>query len=158
MTMENRSVRDRIHSLSEAVTELCSYCGPLEDEDEDDEPEDEEDCPSDPELSAYNDHMPIGRVSSHPPLLNCWVDSNTELEYYDTCEDNSNDWIDKLQQEVELVGMERARVPCVILVDEDSDHSDDEQETSNERDTAESKDELAQNEPNYDEIFQTLYK
>ena len=122
-------MRDRIVSLSEAVTDLSCRCNPPK---------------VDVEIVVHNTTqeqltvpycsktLPIERVHSQPPLLNGWgsrgessEDSSDESEKIPSQESNQLDWLVKVEPGVNLIGMNGgARVPCIIVVEDDNSGSE----------------------------------
>ena len=134
LSEENRTVRTRVHSLTEAVTELCSHFSTRSNEDEDEDDIDGEDNL----LSLSLPSNGIQRMHSVPPFSTGWRD--LEVFDEDTTDANctmSNDdyermsWVRSLERsgETNLIGLHNARVPCIIMVDDSNDStSEDENE------------------------------
>lgn len=122
-------MRDRIVSLSEAVTDLSCRCSPPKVNVEIVVHDTTQEQLTVPYCSKT---LPIERVHSQPPLLNGWgsrgessEDSSDESEKVTSQESNQLDWLVKVESGVNLIGMDGgARVPCIILVEDDNSESD----------------------------------
>lgn len=129
------------------MTELCSYYYPVDD------------CTTDDSEELLQINLPIGRVSSHPPFLNGWEETDVDYYYCSNSEDLEDqqqlgfEWLDKIQPEVDLVGVQNARVPCIILIDEDSGSDVQENETDDGNKEHENFENCTQNSDNNDEVF-----
>lgn len=122
-------MRDRIVSLSEAVTDLSCRCNPPKVDVKivvDNTTQEQLTVP------YCSKTLPIERVHSQPPLLNGWgsrgessEDSSDESEKIPSQESNQLDWLVKVEPGVNLIGMDGgARVPCIIVVEDDNSGSE----------------------------------
>uniref|UniRef100_A0A1X7VVJ6 Uncharacterized protein n=1 Tax=Amphimedon queenslandica TaxID=400682 RepID=A0A1X7VVJ6_AMPQE len=129
LSEENRTVRTRVHSLTEAVSELCSHFSTRNSEDEDDEEIDGED-----NLSLSLPSNGIQRMHSVPPFSTGWRDLEVFDEDLMDTNTLSNDWeriswVKSLERsgETNLIGLHNARVPCIIMVDDCNDSTSEEE-------------------------------
>lgn len=123
LSEENRTVRNRVHSLTEAVTELCTHFSSSATDDEEDDDSYDNDFTDD-----YYDHdtlhdtnIPFQRIHSLPaPLTNGWHEEEEE-ENEDEKDVASLSWHFDTNHEL----ISRRILPCIITVDSTSQEYDD---------------------------------